>query len=141
MTGGTEAEPHPGVRRSGAFEVADSPGAVRDARAFVRARCVELGLDDTISYRASLLTSETVTNALRHGGGRACVRVAASSTGVLVEVEDRRAGRLPRTAAGLRPDVRSVGGRGLFILSELSTDWGSYDRGGGKVVWFHLAGD
>lgn len=114
----------------------DQPGAVRRGRGFVRESCTELGFDETLCYTAALLTSETVTNALFHAGSCACVTVTASGNGLLVEVEDE--GQvMPHQP--LAPDLEALGGRGLQIVEELATEWGSYPRGLGKVVWFHLA--
>lgn len=114
----------------------DQPDAIHCARKFVRRRCAELGFDETLCYTASLLTSEAVTNALLHAGNRALLTVTAASEGLLVEVEDEGP-LLPDHP--LAPDPDALGGRGLHIVDELSSGWGSYPHGHGKVVWFHLA--
>lgn len=36
------------------------------------------------------------------------------------------------------PDVETVGGRGLGLVESLSTTWGTWRDGCGKVVWFDL---
>ena len=38
------------------------------------------------------------------------------------------------------PDDLEESGRGLFLVSELSADWGSRRTSTGKVVWFALEG-
>ena len=125
--------------RRAVFAVSDLPGGVAEARTFVRFQCRKAGLADDLCETAILLTSEAVTNALLHAGRRACVIITAGPTGLLVEVEDEAPTPLRLGPQQRRPDVHAVGGRGLFLLSELATDWGSYSRGRGKVVWFHLA--
>lgn len=124
--------------RRAVFAVRDLPGGVAEARTFVRFQCRKAGFSDDLSETAILLTSEAVTNALLHAGRRACVGITAGPTGLLVEVEDEAPAPL-RVGPQQRPDVHAVGGRGLYLLTELATDWGSYTRGRGKVVWFHLA--
>ncbi|GAA0636672.1 hypothetical protein GCM10009547_46230 [Sporichthya brevicatena] len=82
------------------------------------------------------MTSETVTNAFFHAGTWACLTVTGAREGLLVEVED------PGSAQPLSPvesDLESLGGRGLRIVAELATAWGTYPSARGKVYWFHLA--
>ena len=130
----------PAARRA-TFHVSNLPGGIAEARAFVRVQCLKAGFADDLCHTAMLLTSEAVTNALLHAGPRASVGITAGPSGLLVEIEDDAAGSLPVRPHQPHPDLRAPGGRGLFILSELATDWGSYARGRGKVVWFHLAAE
>jgi anti-sigma regulatory factor (Ser/Thr protein kinase) len=86
-----------------------------------------------------LLASETVTNAVRHGG------VGVDDT---VDVEaDLSADRLwvGITNAGpecqhvpSRPADLSPGGRGLFLVEELSRAWGTGHAHGSTSVWFEV---
>lgn len=123
--------------RKASFQVRDVPDGVASARAFIRGHCRDAGFSDDLCDTAMLLTSEAVTNALVYAGPRASVIATAVPGGLLVEIEDAVPG--PLLAGPLpHPDPRALGGRGLFILAELATEWGSYDRGRGKVVWFAL---
>lgn len=87
-------------------------------------------------HSALLLVSETVTNAVRHGGGTITLVVRWSRTLVRVEVHDE---------ADTTPVVRPAptgdaeGGRGLHLIEVLSTRWGVQPDPPGKTVWFELA--
>jgi anti-sigma regulatory factor (Ser/Thr protein kinase) len=86
---------------------------------------------------AELLVSELVSNAIRHTRARS-VRIALARDGprVRVGVEDPD-GHL----VGPPPPVPSVNflhGRGLWLIDQLASRWGSHPRPDGKVVWFEL---
>ncbi len=83
-----------------------------------------------------LLTSELVTNAVRHAGTG--MRLTISRIGadrVRVAVTDH--------APGVSVRVRDAnddaeGGRGLFLVEHLSAGWGSAVDDTGKTIWFEL---
>jgi anti-sigma regulatory factor (Ser/Thr protein kinase) len=81
------------------------------------------------------MTSELVTNALRHGSGTVRLGCDAGTLRVRVEVGDD---------SGQRPRVRYVdddseNGRGMIIVDTLSSAWGVSDAPrGGKIVWFEV---
>ncbi|WP_371669331.1 ATP-binding protein [Streptomyces sp. NBC_00289] len=113
------------------------PGAVRDARAAVRGRLRDWGLESLADLTA-LLVSELVTNALRHATGPIGVRLvrpAAPGDVLRVEVSDPFPD-LPRERAA-RPEDES--GRGLQLVAHTSRRWGTRPGGAGKTVWFELA--
>ena len=83
---------------------------------------------------AELLVSELVTNALRYGAGSIRLNLRARNGLLRVEVEDAGA-TIPRVR---RPDQGDEGGRGLRLVSMLSSGWGSARTPTGKVVWFEL---
>lgn len=88
---------------------------------------------------AALVVSELVGNAVRHGralpGGllHACWDVAPGS--VRVEVEDAGDGPSRAPAA---PDDSAEGGRGLRLVQQLATRWGSARTLRGTAVWAEL---
>jgi anti-sigma regulatory factor (Ser/Thr protein kinase) len=86
---------------------------------------------------ALVLTSELVTNAVRHGHGDIELSLYVDPDTVHVEVSDagRRKPRPPHSGRALSED-----GRGLLILAALATNWGirSHEDGPGKTVWFQL---
>ncbi|WP_051467867.1 ATP-binding protein [Actinomadura oligospora] len=88
-------------------------------------------LDDCV-----LLTSETFTNAVVHGGGTEVeVCVEADGDRVSVAVLDEGGGALPHRV----DDPCGLGGRGLPILEALSDDWGFGVLDDGRLrVWFSL---
>ncbi|MFC5185738.1 ATP-binding protein [Actinomadura harenae] len=89
-------------------------------------------LDDCV-----LLTSETFTNAVVHGGGgKVEVSVALDGRGVTVGVVDGGSGAVPHFV----DDLCGTGGRGLPILRALATEWGFLVLEDGRLrVWFLLA--
>ena len=86
---------------------------------------------------AELLVSELVSNAIRHTRARS-VRIALARYGprVRVGVEDPD-GHLvgPPPPA---PSQNFLHGRGLWLVDQLASRWGSHPRADGKVVWFEL---
>src|SRR3954452_24638504 len=88
---------------------------------------------------AVLCTSEIVTNAIVHTdlGCELQMQFHSAAGGSLrIEVCD---GAAPGPLAANPVDVHRAGGRGLQIVEEASTRWGSHAvPGGGKVVWFEI---
>lgn len=113
-------------------------GAVRAARAAVRVRLRDWGLDSLADLTA-LLVSELVTNSLRHATGPIGVRLVrpADLDGfLLVEVSDP----LPDPPRERAPRPEDESGRGLQLVAHSSRRWGTRPgRSTGKTVWFELA--
>jgi anti-sigma regulatory factor (Ser/Thr protein kinase) len=85
---------------------------------------------------AVLLTSELVTNAIKHEPGENVVLVITSACGELrVDVHDTSC------SVPVQVDVPAdaEAGRGLMLVDSLSTNWGFYWTAGGKAVYFTLA--
>ncbi|MFI6011828.1 ATP-binding protein [Streptomyces sp. NPDC051243] len=114
------------------------PGAVRAARAAVRGRLRDWGLDSLADVTA-LLVSELVTNSLRHATGPIGVRLvrpAALGDVLLVEVSDP----LPDPPRERIAHPEDESGRGLQLVAHSSRRWGTRPgRSAGKTVWFELA--
>lgn len=81
---------------------------------------------------ASLVVTELVSNAVRHGGGCVSLELRAHEAQVTLSVADGSA-VVPR-----RADPDDAGGRGLLIIEALSQRWGVEDHRGGKRVWVLL---
>ncbi len=119
------------------------PDSVRAARRFV-VGALDGALDGALSAAlveaVVLLTSEVVTNAIRHGGPYRAgedVVVRIGRTGddaVRVEVQDRNL-TMPARGDG---STDAPSGRGVLLVEELARSWGVTPDGTGKVVWFEV---
>jgi serine phosphatase RsbU (regulator of sigma subunit) len=138
-----------------------SPAA---ARALVRQVLAAGGRSDALDS-ALLLVSELSTNGVVHAGTAVDIDVLADEHGVTVTVSDQQSGPLgagfgSSYPAGGRPipgekpahsplhdfspieaddeDRLLEHGRGLLLVDQLATAWGTSHHPGGKSVWFRL---
>jgi anti-sigma regulatory factor (Ser/Thr protein kinase) len=125
------------------IELQANPHAPAAARRGVTARLVDAGLVDHVDT-ATLLVSELVTNALRHGDGPEELIVEIDAEGVSIGVRDASL-QPPREETSQGPGaMRVVGGglaengRGLLLVDMLADSWGWRPEPGGKLVWFRL---
>jgi anti-sigma regulatory factor (Ser/Thr protein kinase) len=111
------------------------PASAAAARRFVRELLAawDCETDDDV---AVLLTSELVSNAIRHAASRLALDVRCEPDLVRIEVHDADE-RLPVVRS---PGPDAVGGRGLLLVESLARRWGAEPERGGKVVWFELGG-
>lgn len=112
------------------------PAAASRARSLVQAaiRDWDVPVDPST---AALLTSELVTNAIRHGDGKIIVLVISCDYEQFrVDVQDTSHSEPVQQED---PWAYAETGRGLMLVSHLSTDWGYYLTLRGKVVYFALA--
>ncbi len=109
------------------------PGAVSEARAFVREVLDECDLAP-FGDVVVLLSAELVTNAVCHADSGVVLRARCTRSRFRVEVED--ASTEPPVLAHPRP--LDEHGRGLFIVDELASAWGTEARREGKTVWFEI---
>ena len=104
------------------------------ARAFVRACIVLLGRQP--SDEAVLLTSEAVTNSIRHTQTET-VEVSLESFGdrIRIGVADDDS----HEPVVLPLDPTRLGGLGVRLIDDLSEEWGVEERvDEGKLVWFDV---
>jgi anti-sigma regulatory factor (Ser/Thr protein kinase) len=131
----TMAPTRPTELQSRRVWLAAGTAAVPEARGHVRAaiRSWDVPVDQET---AVLLTSELVTNAVRHELGRAVMLVIACDRGQLrVDVHDTS--RSWPAPADVPADAET--GRGLLLVATLSAEWGFYRTATGKAVYFTLA--
>jgi GAF domain-containing protein/anti-sigma regulatory factor (Ser/Thr protein kinase) len=79
----------------------------------------------------ALITSELVTNAVRHAAPPVRLRLRAAPGAVYVEVFDD-AHHSPQVLHG---DLDDESGRGMVLVDAVAHRWGSRASGRGKVVW------
>ena len=108
------------------------------ARAAVTA--IGSGLPESVVSDAELLTSEVVSNAVKHAdldpSQKIVLRVATDEC-LRIEVADPG----PPFEAALRRRSSGTGGWGLFLIEAIATSWGVEPEGAGKKVWFELGAD
>ncbi|MFF0740345.1 PAS domain S-box protein [Streptomyces sp. NPDC004111] len=109
------------------------PVSVGEGRRFLRAALEEWGCGD-LADLACLLTSELLTNSVRHACAPLRLRLRRTSDELHIEVCDGSP-VLPH-ARSAAPDDES--GRGLALLDQLATAWGALPAREGKAVWFSL---
>ena len=111
------------------------PRSVKVARDFVRSTMTAWGVEPD---GAVLLTSELVTNAVRHARTEVVVTVRDAGPGVRIEVRDDDPG-----APVLAPaDVDATSGRGLSLVNHVADAWGvERHDGDGKTVWLEVASE
>jgi two-component sensor histidine kinase len=106
-----------------------------EAAGAARRALVRRGLDPDLDHTVCLLTSELVTNAIRHAGLDEDDRIvlAARLTPDFARVEVRDTGE------GFDPDVRhDASGFGLRMVDTLSSRWGVDCDANGTRVWFEV---
>ncbi|MEU6477540.1 SpoIIE family protein phosphatase [Streptomyces sp. NPDC047017] len=103
---------------------------VAAARRLVDRQLAAWGLDEA-AFTTGLVVSELVTNAIRYGRGPIRLRLIHDKGRLLSEVTD---------ANSTSPHLRQAregeeGGRGLYIVMQLSSRWGVRHSRQGKTIW------
>ncbi|MFI6447198.1 SpoIIE family protein phosphatase [Kitasatospora sp. NPDC050543] len=106
---------------------------VGHARELVLGQLTEWQLDD-LSFVAELVISELVTNAIRYAGGPVGLRLIRDRV-LVCEVSDPSSTQ-PRLRRARDTDE---GGRGLFLVAQLTDRWGSRFTRAGKTIWTEQA--
>ncbi|MFJ6633658.1 SpoIIE family protein phosphatase [Streptomyces sp. NPDC091376] len=111
------------------WQLEADPALVGRARHLVLEQLSRWDLDE-LAFTTELVASELVTNAIRYAGGP--VRLRLIRTDVLTcEVSDP-SNTQPRMR---RARTSEEGGRGLYLVAQLSHRWGSRYTREGKTVW------
>ncbi|WKE67940.1 SpoIIE family protein phosphatase [Streptomyces sp. WP-1] len=118
-----------GADHAVSWDVPDDPAAVGEIRTLAARQVTEWGLGE-LAMTTELLVSELVTNAIRYAAPPIRVRLLRDSR-LTCEVADASS-----TAPRLR-HARSTdeGGRGLFLVAQMSLRWGARYTGEGKIIW------
>jgi serine phosphatase RsbU (regulator of sigma subunit)/PAS domain-containing protein/anti-sigma regulatory factor (Ser/Thr protein kinase) len=111
------------------WDLPPDPAAVARIRANVSERLTAWGLED-LTFATELIVSELATNAIRYGTGPIRVRLLRDRA-LICEVSDGSS-----TSPHLRyAATTDEGGRGLFLVAQLSDRWGTRYTPDGKVIW------
>ncbi len=111
--------------------LAAEPRSASLARDYVCAELGAHGLDHLIED-VRLVASELVTNGVTHAQTPLTVTLALEDESLRLSVVDSATSVPVRCA----PQVTDVGGRGLWLVGVLSSDWGvRLDGDGHKTVW------
>ena len=108
---------------------AQAPGLARAALADLDGK-----VDPGVLPDVRLLVSELITNSVKYGG-EGPVRLEISATGdrLRAEIIDQGAGFTP---VERDDDLDRVGGWGLHLVEQLTSEWGTYE--GSTHVWFEI---
>ena len=122
----------------GTLMIPGRPENVRDARSFAAATLGQLG---AVTDTAVLLTSEIVTNAVRHSrsrgtGGTVELVILRVPGGVRIEVTDQGS---DVSSPMVKRDPCASDGHGLFLVEAMAEQWAYSRRARGTTVWFRLA--
>ncbi|MFJ6835075.1 SpoIIE family protein phosphatase [Streptomyces sp. NPDC091209] len=112
------------------WEVPDDPAAVPRIRAEATRRLESWGLGEAV-FTTELILSELVTNAIRYGGSPISLRLLRDGDSLICEVADGTS-----TSPHLRRAAfTDEGGRGLFLVAQMSRRWGTRYTDRGKIIW------
>ncbi|MFD8736132.1 SpoIIE family protein phosphatase [Streptomyces sp. NPDC059618] len=118
------------------WEVPDDPAAVPRIRAEATRRLEAWGLGEA-AFTMELILSELVTNAIRYGGSPITLRLLHDRDSLICEVGDGTS-----TSPHLRrATFTDEGGRGLFLVAQMSRRWGTRYTDRGKIIWAEQALD
>ena len=111
------------------WELPSDPAVVSRSRAAVTDQLTAWGLDE-LAFTTELIASELVTNAIRHATGPVQLRLLRDRA-LICEVSDTSS-TSPRLRRARNEDE---GGRGLFLVAQLTERWGTRYTTNGKIIW------
>ncbi|WP_323180533.1 MULTISPECIES: SpoIIE family protein phosphatase [unclassified Streptomyces] len=112
-----------------AWQLPADPATVAEAREAVTGQLASWGLDH-LTFTTGLIVSELVTNAIRYAGGPVGLQLIRDNV-LVCEVSDP-SNTQPRLRRSRWTDE---GGRGLYLVAQLTTRWGSRYGHNGKTIW------
>ncbi|RVU19602.1 ATP-binding protein [Streptomyces antnestii] len=116
------------------LHLTNDPRAPRIARHTIRTALLDYGNSPELAAMAELLTSELVSNAVKHSDGPLSVWLH-TGTGVIRIGEMDNDPELPNS---LPCTTDAPFGRGLSLVQAMAARWGRYRLTDSKVVWFEL---
>ncbi|MFF2571413.1 SpoIIE family protein phosphatase [Streptomyces sp. NPDC058084] len=118
-----------GARQVAAWELSPDPALVAHARSIAAEQLARWGLDD-LAFTTELVVSELVTNAIRYAAGPIGLRLIRDRS-LICEVSDSQHTSPHARYAGTDEE----GGRGLFMVAQLTEHWGTRYLPTGKTIW------
>ncbi|QGV82093.1 SpoIIE family protein phosphatase [Streptomyces ficellus] len=113
-----------------AWDLTGEPEVVGRARALATGQVDAWGLDGELSFTTELVVSELVTNAIRYASGPIQLRLIRDRA-LICEVSDTG-----HTSPNLRRAAGDdEGGRGLFLIAQMTQQWGTRYTPTGKTIW------
>ncbi|HSA53520.1 MAG TPA: SpoIIE family protein phosphatase [Yinghuangia sp.] len=112
------------------WKLPGDPSIVGRARELTLRQLGRWNLDE-LAFTTELVVSELVTNAIRYGGSPVELRLIFRNDTLICEVSDPSNSQ-PRLR---RATATDEGGRGLFLVAQLTERWGSRYRRTGKTIW------
>ena len=116
-----------------AWDLAADPAIVGLARHHVKEQLDEWGLSEA-SFVTELVVSELLTNAIRYGSEPIQLRLIHDRA-LICEVSDGN----PTSPHLRRARILDEGGRGLLLVAQLTTNWGTRHTPEGKTIWAEQA--
>lgn len=118
-----------------AWEFPTTESAVAEAREKANATLERWRAPMEAAITTELVVSELVTNAVRYGGGEVLgLRLIRDGDRLVCEVSDASS-----TSPHLkRARTEDEGGRGLFIVAQVSSRWGVRFTSTGKTIWTEI---
>ncbi|MFJ1871119.1 ATP-binding protein [Streptomyces chartreusis] len=127
----TQARSSSATVRALEISIAADKALVAEVRHAVQAALASWGAS-AIADDMAVVASELTSNALKHAGGGATVRLRLAKGQALLEVDDGSA----RQPVARRVGIEVEEGRGLLLVKALAAEWGwRHRKGGGKTVW------
>ncbi|MET7366391.1 SpoIIE family protein phosphatase [Streptomyces sp. NPDC005566] len=118
----------------GEWEVPHDPAAVSRIRTEATRKLEAWGLGEA-TFTTELILSELVTNAIRYGDSPISLRLLRDRDSLICEVGDGTS-----TSPHLRRAAfTDEGGRGLFLVAQMSRRWGTRYTDRGKIIWAEQA--
>jgi anti-sigma regulatory factor (Ser/Thr protein kinase) len=111
------------------WEFPADPACVTEARTAATRQLAAWRLDE-LAFTTELVVSELITNAVRYAGSPIGLRLIRDHL-LVCEVSDPR-NTQPRLR---RARISDEGGRGLFLVAQLTSRWGSRYGQSGKTIW------
>ncbi|OEJ97512.1 SpoIIE family protein phosphatase [Streptomyces thermolilacinus] len=119
--------------RIATWDLGTGPEEVGRARALAARRATDWGLGE-LAFTTEIVVSELVTNAQRYASGPVQLRLIQDRT-LICEVSDTG-----HTAPHLRrAAMDDEGGRGLFLVAQMTQHWGTRYTATGKTIWAEQA--